>query len=816
MKTKSCILCALLVLALLSACGDDGVTLSVRVATGLVPGPEFSSATSELFENTPAIESARSLRQQVTVAAFGQPYARGYVVADFPGVPPGTYIVRVTLHRPNGTDLIQRKMRVTIADNYILTMALTRDCVDVVCPSPGGSAAFSECLAGRCVSPDCNPPTDSEACGEVVFCNQASECAETSSCAERNCFEGICHPQPIENACSDTQWCDPDVGDGCVPYPRVDAGVPDAGMPDAGDDADVIACGRTCTPTDDPCSGGYWDCTAETPVCARIGQRPVGTICADGRACNAAGECVVCRDGAACRIGCQTGVVSCASGIEECVLNAPNTYAPALASCAFGTQCVDEDSCGTGDVCTSAGECVACREGDACNDGCALGTLSCDTGTCTLSGSYLPTGAYCGASSYCAADHTCGPCVEESACVPTLACWDGEMSGCGATPRCLLVAPSAPGTDCATGVCSGTGSCVEGLRVVDTAVGGQHTCALLEDHSVVCFGDNTYGTLATGDTAAVSLLRRVVVPLANVESISSGYNFSCAVTMAGELWCWGYDWGVILSSEDFTTTPVRITLPGPVRQVVNGYSDTCVLLDSGEVWCAGYYYHGAPADPSDLGFVHMPGVDNTVQIAGSYLAVCARLDTGRVKCWGNDDTGQLGDGRTMVGEMSNPVDVVGIDDAVDVSMGDTHGCAVRADASLWCWGSGGTVIHQMTVPEEGGVLPHEIMLPFDGVARVEASWGRSCVLATDGQLWCWGTNYLGATGTGSTADSVDVPSRVVGLSRVEHLPRLGFGAGGCAVQDGYAVCWGPNSWGEVGDGTTSPHPSPVLVLRGMP
>lgn len=795
---------------LLASC-SGGSVLTVRVATGLVPGPEFSHVETEIIENNVSLDTAHSLQAEETVAAYGQSYARGYTVATFSGMARGLHTIRVTLWRPDGTKLIQKRMRITMDGDFVVTVALTRDCVDVECPAPGGSAAFTECLAGRCVSPDCNPPQESAACGDVTFCNEATECGETSSCAMRNCFLGVCHPEPIAEACEITQWCDPDVGQGCVPFPITDGGVADGGVPDAGADAEVIACGRACTPADDLCSGGYWDCSGSTPVCARLGRRPVGTVCAEDRACDAHGECVMCREGAACRIGCATGTVSCASGTEQCVLPIIPAFAPALTHCAFGTACVGDDACGTGDLCTSAGECVACVDGDICNDGCALGTLDCATGACTLDGTHLPQGAYCAPGSYCDAANACAPCEEHAACVPSLVCWDGEIVGCATHPACTLTSPTSPGRPCDTGACSGSGACVVGLTAVDTAMSSEHNCVLRPDHTLVCFGSNTYGTLATGDTMSVPLTARVPIAVSDIASIASGYNFSCALTTSGELWCWGFAWGGVLPTSDFYTAPFHVALPGPADQVVLGFSDACVRLRSGDVWCAGGIYRGTTGDPSELGFVQMTDVHNAVQLASAFNIVCARLDTGHIKCWGTDDVGQLGDGRSMVADVSNPVDVVGIDDAIDVSVADTHGCAVRADASLWCWGGGGAVIQQEPSPDAGGALPHAMTLPFTGSLSVVTSYGRTCALAADQQLWCWGSNYSGSAGVGSPDDPIAVPTALPGLDHVEHLPALGFGYSACAIQDGFAVCWGPNSSGEVGDNTRSVHLTPVLV-----
>lgn len=804
----------ILILAMLAACKDDGFVLNVRVATGLVPGPEFSLVTTELIENRAPFDSARLLRNVETMTAYGHNFARGYDVASLEGLEAGEHTIRVRLWRPEGTILIEKRMRIRMSGDYVVTVALTRDCVDVVCPAPAGSAAFSECLAGRCVSPECDPPNASEACGDVVFCNDSASCGATSSCAAPNCYLGVCHPETIDDACDATQWCDPDLGQGCVPLPIRDGGVTlDADTSDAGVDGGAVACGRACTPEIDPCSGGYWDCSGATPSCARLGQRPVGTLCGEDRACNAEGECVPCRSGGACRIGCASGTVSCAAGIEQCVLAIPVALAPPLTSCARGTLCVGDDACGSGDVCSSTGECVACTDGDVCNEGCSLGTINCATGSCTLDGSYLAAGAYCAPASYCSTEHVCGACVEHASCIPSLACFEGELAGCDTLPVCAITAATSPTTACAAGVCSGAGACVNGLQGVQVAPGGGHNCVLRADGSAVCFGDNTYGALATGDTMTVPLTTRaplVVGDHETIDSLASGYSFSCAVTAGGELWCWGYGFGGVFSPSEPVSTPVLLMLPGLAQQVVLGFSDACVLLRDGEVWCSGYTYPGAGAT-GDLAFVHIEGVHGVTKLASSYSSVCALLDTGRIKCWGNDDVGQLGDGRTMTTMVSDPVDVAIIDDAIDISIADSHGCAVRADHSLWCWGGGGAAVQQAPVDASGGALPHALTLPFVGTDGVETANLRTCALASDGQVWCWGGNDNGEAGVGSADATITVPTPVVGLDRATGLARLSVSNTGCAIQDGYVVCWGGNFGGEIGDNTSIPRRTPVTA-----
>lgn len=268
---------ALLSFGLLAACADDVATLEVRAVTALVAGPEFRVAETSIYAERGAGSQATIVGNAEAIALFGNDYSRGRQVSSF-SLPLGEYRVRVRLRRPNGALLIERTIVLDLAADTVLPVHLTRDCVDVECPAPGGSPAFTTCLAGRCVDPRCST-LDTEYCPAVAFCEAPTDCGPTSSCAEPGCDEGVCIPNPIDGACTDVEWCNSDPGAGCEELvPPNESGV---------------VCGSICTEANKPCEFGYWHCTPDRePFCDTLLNRPFDFACAEGRFCDALGECV--------------------------------------------------------------------------------------------------------------------------------------------------------------------------------------------------------------------------------------------------------------------------------------------------------------------------------------------------------------------------------------------------------------------------------------------------------------------------------------------------------------------------------------------
>ena len=283
-----------------SACGgDDEKALTVNVVTGLVPLQEFTSVQTDIVSNDDPTMGVRTLDTIEAVARFGDPFARGNVVARFGGTETGDKTVRVRLLTSSGRTLIERSVKFKMTDNYALTVHLTRDCVGVMCPAPGGSSALLACLGGQCVDERCNPEDPvarAMYCPAVTFCNGDADCGAVASCATNVCVSGLCTEQSIttgENACPSGEYCNPaPVGGGCTPNSSAET---DGGTPDGGSS---VVCNTVCFVDNNPCVAGYWNCATDAgvPTCGSLTPVASGTSCtASGSsgACNGAGSCIV-------------------------------------------------------------------------------------------------------------------------------------------------------------------------------------------------------------------------------------------------------------------------------------------------------------------------------------------------------------------------------------------------------------------------------------------------------------------------------------------------------------------------------------------
>ena len=286
-----------------------------------------------------------------------------------------------------------------------------------------------------------------------------------------------------------------------------------------------------------------------------------------------------------------------------------------------------------------------------------------------------------------------------------------------------------------------------------------------------------------------------------------------------------------------------------------------------DVWAVGergtalhYTFTGDPmmtSVPCVMGNPNGLGDGMGTRVSAVNQSVCARRASGEVRCWGNNNGGQLGDGTTMT--HLAPVPIPALMGSVDVSISAFHGCAVKSDNTVWCWGSGrsgqlgnGMDLITSPTPVRAGTLS-------DAVA-VSVGASHSCALQRGGAVLCWGTNASGQVGDGTTnqrafpvpvAGYTDITQIAAGLNHTcarrsngavicwgaGSLGQLGNGAMGnstqavavqgladalflgaganhtCAVRaSGAVVCWGANASGQLGDGSTTNRATPVPVM----
>ncbi len=365
---------------------------------------------------------------------------------------------------------------------------------------------------------------------------------------------------------------------------------------------------------------------------------------------------------------------------------------------------------------------------------------------------------------------------------------------------------------------------VTGLSAGDSpiATGDNHTCALTTSNGVKCWGDNSYGQLGDGTTTQHTTPADVSGLTSGVKAVITGWEHTCALTSAGGAKCWGYN----LHGEvgDATTTnrtaPVDVIgLTSGVRAIAAGNWHTCVLTTGGGVKCWGYNGYGQLGDGTTsnrIAPVDVIGLTSGVSaiVAGNGLGMgdgytCALTNAGAVKCWGQNNSGQLGDGTTTQRQLT-PVAVSGLTSGViGIAAGFYHTCALTAGGGVKCWGFNGN-------GELGDGTTTQRLTPVDvsglnsGVSAIAADYFDTCALTSVGGVKCWGNNNYGGLGDGTTTQRT-TPVNVSGLTSGVIAVSVGGGFA-CALNNvGGMKCWGYNGNGQLGDGTTTQRLTPVNV-----
>ena len=352
----------------------------------------------------------------------------------------------------------------------------------------------------------------------------------------------------------------------------------------------------------------------------------------------------------------------------------------------------------------------------------------------------------------------------------------------------------------------------------DLAAGENHTCSLTSQGGVKCWGVNTEGELGDGTTTNRSLPGFVSGLTSGVVAVSLGELFSCALTSAGGVKCWG--WNPYGQLGDGTTTdrltPVDVVgLSSGVSQIWAGGDNACALTIGGGVKCWGENGVGQVGDGTITNRntpVDVVGLSSGVaklSQSGGFFRTCALTTAGGVKCWGYNIYGQLGDGTTT--NRSTPVNVSGLTSGVAaIAMGAIHSCALTTAGGVKCWGANnngqlgdGTTTNRSTPVGVTGLT--------SGVARLGAGGLHTCALTTEGGEKCWGRNVTGQLGDGTTTNR-SAPVDVTGLT--SGVIALGDVNGdySCAYTSALGLkCWGDNHLGQLGDGTSVDRHVPVDV-----
>ena len=311
--------------------------------------------------------------------------------------------------------------------------------------------------------------------------------------------------------------------------------------------------------------------------------------------------------------------------------------------------------------------------------------------------------------------------------------------------------------------------------------------------------------------------------------VSVGYSSACGVTQSGSAYCWGDGSTGALGSGTNAVSSVPIQVAQGARQaddtfvsVAVGRSFACGLTGRSKAFCWGTNSVG------QLGSGNTTDSASPVAVAGSLAFRSIAVNTGNgcgvatddsVYCWGSNDYSQLGGGSANSFETS-PVRASGGALAAGPSMatvtvGLWHVCATSAAQAAYCWGL--NEWGSLGVSGSGPTAPVAVSgsVAFTSVTAGENS---TCGIATDDSAYCWGSNRSGTLGNGGIGMSADSPQRVLtgGALSGQRVSVLSmFTSSVCArTASGGAACWGLNSNGQLGDGTTVKANAPVAVLDG--
>jgi alpha-tubulin suppressor-like RCC1 family protein len=616
----------------------------------------------------------------------------------------------------------------------------------------------------------------------------------------------------------------------------------DAGCVPSDDLHNCGACGNDCTALDHvasaslsctggrcvyTCASGFADCADAGIGCAvSLGENPncgaCGTTCSGSTSLCSNGTCTSMCSGTTPDL-CGSTCTNKQSDPQNC--GVCGMMCPTGTTCAVG-QCVCNTSSGCGGCC-SGNSCISVANesadaGPGCGTGgntcaaCPIAGEVCNGGGCACGGGLTQCGSACvdeqTDSMNCGAcNHACpsvAPTCQNGGCQ----CPVTGQSLCGSACVDEQTDPSncgACGKACAA-TCN-SGQCTSATAL---ALGGFSACAVLSGGTAQCWGDNRFGELGDVTTTGpaqcggqacslgpVSIKSSGTTALTGVTALSMGLQTACAMLLGGTVSCWGSNATGTLG--DGTATAPNTCLPGL-------FNAPCT---------------GTPGAVAGLG-------SQPTAISVGDESACALFSGGTVQCWGDNTFGEMGTGsatgpNTCSGEpcATTPVTVGGasaLTGVTAISVGSGFACALMSGGTVECWGDnadGQMGLGLSSGPQKcnGGATscstnPHTVP-GLSNVVQMSAGGATACAVTSGGNAWCWGYNSDGQLGNGTTtgpdggdafsASPVEVMTGVVPLGGVTSV-AVGTNGTVCAVLSGGTVdCWGNNMAGELGDGTST-------------
>lgn len=398
--------------------------------------------------------------------------------------------------------------------------------------------------------------------------------------------------------------------------------------------------------------------------------------------------------------------------------------------------------------------------------------------------------------------------------------WKTSSDAIGTVSPSGLFTAIGAGTLTVTATSEGVSGAIE-LTVTSSvrslALGTQNSCALKVDGTVLCWGRGDEG--GVGDQANVDRSTPSIVGgNLRFRSLTGSHGRTCGITTEGVLYCWGSNnnLGLGLGSD---AVPSFVNVPTPSADTVTNFTSVsssqggslCALTTGGIRWCWG------DNDNLELGNGLSVDVGRPLIVAPPLFTMiamgnwhgCALADGGVPWCWGGNANGAMGDSSFVNSSVPRRVSDGHVFSTI-VSLQDAT-CALKSEGTVWCWGSNdfgmsgdGTVGGRRYSPRMVPNAPAFVQLDGHG----QYACGRTAA----GDVYCWGRNTQGQLGDGTTTNR-SVPTKVVG-SHVFLQIATGT-VHSCGIASDGVYCWGANTRGILGDGTVTPRLVPTRVVSGF-
>lgn len=312
----------------------------------------------------------------------------------------------------------------------------------------------------------------------------------------------------------------------------------------------------------------------------------------------------------------------------------------------------------------------------------------------------------------------------------------------------------------------------------------------------------------TAQPAPFKILASVQMLPSDYQKVFGGYSNTCVLDGGQRLFCSGHNSSNQLLNGTGVDSPVFVQVdPGTQYWTIAiGNGHICGITAANTLRCWGANSFGQIGNGTTTTTEPPQDIQNDVAFVTAGPDYTCSIDvTGKARCWGDNVYGQLGDGTTTF--RSTPTNVAGVDQYVSLSSGQTHTCGATITGNVKCWGDNSNGALGIGTSSGTYTTPQTLATIADAVS-VSANYQFSCAVDASGNVMCWGKNSSGQVGVGTSTGYYTTPQVVdSGVTYIKVVTGLSHT---CGLKNGGEItCWGNNGAGQIGDGTATNRLSPV-------